>query len=369
MTDRARTGDAAGSRHVSLDVGRYLLLAGVIALHLMEKIAAADLGLWSIAVRDLANVAVPVYFLTGGYFLSWQSRTIRQCLAQPIRRLAPLYLFWLTLYIAHFHLTAGGGWMWTPYDLLNGGPGYHLWFLPALMFALILVAVANRTVGPWGALPICATLAAIGLTRGAWHDWLGMPGGAQRAGILMAPIFVWLGSAIRCHAPDRIDRRWIAALVVPALAMQAAENAVLSYLTRGDLQTVHAFPATMPLTATAMFLAIRSVPATIWPYWLVEQSRRTLGVYAGHLLVIYTIGQTIVPAGPASLLLLVAIIFAGSALLARAMTTVPPLRRFVGVEPIRSGDRIDPCRQVGQSRQSPEAGMIFGRWRLFVAPR
>jgi hypothetical protein len=44
---------------------------------------------------------------------------------------------------------------------------------------------------------------------------------------------------------------------------------------------------------------------------------------------IYTITGWIVPMGPGSLLLVVAIVFVLSSLIARALTAIPPLRRFV----------------------------------------
>jgi len=319
----------ASARHESIDVGRYLLLTGVIALHLLNAVPADRRGLWLIAVSNIAHMAVPVFLVTAGYFLSWRERSYRRCIVQPINRLVPLHLFWLSIYICHFWGTVGFAWGWDAQILINGGPGYHLWFLPALLLALIIVAVAGKAIGLWGVLLVCLAPAVIGLSRGALHDILGMPGTAQRAGLLMAPIFVWLGAAIRTFAPATVGRRWIWAVVAALLVVQAAENAALSYLGAGHALTVHAFPLTMFATAVAMFLAIRSIPATRWPRWLVEQSRCTLGVYAVHLLVIYTITGWIVPMGPGSLLLDVAIVFVLSSLIARALTAIPPLRRFV----------------------------------------
>ena len=204
-----------------------------------------------------------------------------------------------------------------------------MWFLPALLVSLILVAVTSKAAGLWGALLICALLAAVGLSRGALHDVLGMPGTAQRAGVMMAPMFVWIGAAIRAFFPERVDRRMLWAVVAVLIVMQGVENAVFSHLSAGHVMIVRAFPLTMFATAAAIFLAIRSIPASLWPRWLVEQSRCTLGVYAVHLLVIYSIGGWIVPTGPVSLSLLVAIVFIISSLIARAMTLVRPLQRFV----------------------------------------
>ncbi|WP_344692219.1 acyltransferase [Sphingomonas cynarae] len=322
------TGTSA-SRDASLDVGRYLLLVGVIALHLMALVPADRFGWWSIAVLNLSHIAVPVYLIVAGYFLSWRTRSYRRCVTQPIIRLVPLHLFWLGIYIVHYEVTMRFAWDWGPQILFNGGPAYHLWFLPALLVALILVAVTSRVAGLWGALLVCAILAAIGLSRGAFHDMLGMPGTAQRAGILMAPMFVWMGAAMRAFFPDRVDRRMIWAIVAVLIVMQAVENAVFSHLSAGHVMIVRAFPLTMFATGAAVFLAIRSIPASLWPQWLVEQSRCTLGVYAVHLLVIYSIGGWIVPTGPVSLLLLVAIVLAISSLIARAMTMIRPLQRFV----------------------------------------
>lgn len=320
---------AAAARNVSLDVGRYLLLAGVIALHLLGAVPADRLGLWTVAVQNLSHVAVPVFLVTAGYFLSWRTRSYRRCIIQPLDRLLPLHLFWLGIYIVHYCVTVRLGWDWGPQIVMNGGPAYHLWFLPALLVALIVVGVANKAVGLRGALLVCAVPAMIGLSRGALHDILGLPGTAQRAGILMAPIFVWLGAAIRAHAPDRIDPWMLWTIVALLLAVQGAENAMFSHLAAGHVRTVRAFPLTMFATAAALFLAIRSIPASWWPRWLVEQSRCTLGVYAVHLLVIYSIGGRIVPTGPGSLLMLVAIVFVLSSLIARGMAAIPALRRFV----------------------------------------
>jgi hypothetical protein len=135
---------AAAARNVSLDVGRYLLLAGVIALHLLGAVPADRLGLWTVAVQNLSHVAVPVFLVTAGYFLSWRTRSYRRCIIQPLDRLLPLHLFWLGIYIVHYCVTVRLGWDWGPQIVMNGGPAYHLWFLPALLVALIVVGWRTR---------------------------------------------------------------------------------------------------------------------------------------------------------------------------------------------------------------------------------
>lgn len=325
MTGRAA---ARAHRHASIDIGRYLLLPGVIFLHVIEMMPPAGLGLWSVAMQNLSHVAVPVYFVAAGYFLSWRSRNYRQCIVHPTQRLLPLYLFWMAVYIACCFVTVGVVWPWTLHDLIGGGPAYHLWFLPALLAALIGVALASKAIGTWGALAICAILAGIGLSRGVLHDILAMPGTAQRSGILMAPLFVWLGTAVRSFMPQDIDRRAIWTVAMLLLFMQGAENAMLSYAAAGHVFTVRAFPVMMFPTSVAVFLAIRSIPASIWPAWMVEQSRWSFGVYAVHLFVIYLVSGMIAPTGPFSLLTLVAIVFVLSSLIARLIGQVPGLRRF-----------------------------------------
>lgn len=319
---------AAAPRDASIDVFRYLLLVGVIALHAGSGLPAGHQALWSTLMVDAGNVAVPVYFIAAGYFLRLRHKGWRARIWAPIARLAPLHLFWLGVYTLIFARSVPSYWP-QPRDLLTGGLAYHLWFLPALAIGLIVNGLADKAAGRWGALILCLGLALAGAANGAYHDLIGLTGPAQRGGTLMAPLFVWLGQAIGRHrdlrpAPGPM-RLWVAALFL----LQAVENAAIGQLGHGTpLATQPYTMLTYPL-GLAVFQWARSIPADRWPRALVRQSRLSFGAYAVHLMLLYAVSPLMQPRGPGGLALLIAIVFVGASIAARLLAAIPVVRDFV----------------------------------------
>lgn len=111
-------------------------------------------GIIGLVLRRLGVLAVPFFFVLAGYFASAKFRSS----AAPAKYLAlytgKLLLFWF-FWQAFYMLPPIGqqnylGYLYMsfcaidPINVINGGPSYHLWFIPALIIAVVLVALLSR---------------------------------------------------------------------------------------------------------------------------------------------------------------------------------------------------------------------------------
>ena len=138
----ARSGERLNS---GIEVGRVVALFGVVTLH------GASLGLLASApviafVADTASrFSVPVFFLMAGWF--WKDSHLEDPSAASkrlLRRVGVPYVFWFVVYAALdtsaalYPPSPSAGLVSYVLSPLSGGPGFHLWFLPALFVGTTL---------------------------------------------------------------------------------------------------------------------------------------------------------------------------------------------------------------------------------------
>lgn len=300
----------------------------VIIIHLMQDVPPTARGLWIQLVMSVCQAAVPMFFVAAGYFLRSDGGDLRDAITKPFGRLMPVFLFWVVVYQLVAMMV--GNWFWPGIgSLAMGGVAYHLWFLPALGFALALNGALQTMVGRRSTLAIVLALALFGLMRGSYGAALGLVSEESRGGTLSAPLLVAVGGALTRH-PLRIRLPWTLALLAGFVVLQVGENIVIDVLLGAPLWTTRSFTLVSFGLGVAAFLVAQSIEADRLPVPIVEASRVTLGVYAVHLMFLWLVVAVVgPPSGVGSLLVEAIVILLLATIAAIALYRVAWLRRVV----------------------------------------
>jgi surface polysaccharide O-acyltransferase-like enzyme len=310
------------SRNDGIDAVRYLCMFGVVVYHALPF--TPPMPLWAQVVSFACLPGVPFFFVVAGYFLKVDAEFGAR-VARPLRRLLPVYLFWLCAYIALLEVIPAQTapfpfreWVW-------GGPAYHLWFLPALAIGLTLVNAGFAVVGSPLTGLACIVLAGIGLIRGTYHDLLHIPFAASaHGGLFAAPLYIYIG-ALLARRRFTVPWPWLIVSVILAYGLVATEE-VLTARTLGEPArdvTLSSF-----ILGTVMFLVARGLPDSKVLRSAANLGRLTLGIYAIHLAILWLLLPAIGDSNPWSVGILASLAFAVATICSLGMQYVPVLRSF-----------------------------------------
>lgn len=339
----------------SVDTFRVLAILAVIALHTARYAGPDAVGLrldTATLLNQLERFAVPLFFIFSGYF--WAQKCVqpidhwRRSL-QVARRVLLIYVAWALVYLAasavaalrtrrpgdllpalvHAHRT---GHLGLSHVFLEGGT-IHLWFLPALVCALLasgalLALRMRRTLAL-----LAVALFAIGLAGGAYAS---TPIGFHarfnlRDGPFFSLIFFVTGAALA--------RRRLPASVFPGLAVALAGLALqvleVNWLhARWGANLVQDYVAGTWLFGLGVgMLALSDAPRLRLPA-LAALGPLVLGIYASHYLFVDLLRPLdeawhAGPWGTPWRLAYVLLVFAGALGLTSLLARFGPTRRFV----------------------------------------
>lgn len=120
-------------RSHSLDVLKFLCSILVIFIH-VNFASDINLEINYYVVNGLSRIAVPIFFLLSGfYFYSMSDEKRLKWLLRNVR----LYLYWSIVYSYFWFNMSPYGYIENAFYFFFGY--YHLWFLPALVYAAIIV--------------------------------------------------------------------------------------------------------------------------------------------------------------------------------------------------------------------------------------
>jgi surface polysaccharide O-acyltransferase-like enzyme len=273
-----RTGS---DRIIGLDAVRYIGFIGAVLLHSIYSLPSV--GPVGEIIGQAARFAVPYFFIVSGMFLGRGAPA-----GQLLRRLLIPFAFWAPLYT----IVSGDSLrdilhpMYILRILIDGGRGFHLWFLPALaLCSLIVLVLKNR---PRLLLFVAAALYVFGLACGSYYRlfW----GGSHflintRDGPFFGLVFTALGLVL---AKRRVNPAMGVCLVIFGLVLQAIEISGLQAVHAYDPMRKDFFLGTLPLGVGAFFLA-RSLPHKWLIVKLAQLGRYTLGFYCAHLLILWAL--------------------------------------------------------------------------------
>lgn len=311
---------AQAARNDVVDGFRYTAFVFVVILHCLPRDGH---GLSEQLLDQACRFAVPFFFLASGYFLAMRTRSPYDEVKGILLRLLPPFLFWLLFYclISGIDLSAldfaGSARL-----LLTGGPGFHLWFLPALGMGLTGV-VLLRGAGRFVLLVTGGFVLLIACAFGPYAGLLGLPD--PPLGMRNGPFFAF-PYATAGYLLGRSDFRPGVGVALTMTAAGLATQIAESHLLGGTLRMPFDFTAGTLLFGTGVFLvALRPGPlsgiACLAP--LGRAAFAMYGVHAAFILYVPSLSSWPLPVMAATVVALstTASLVAGLA---------PGLRRIVG---------------------------------------
>ncbi len=313
-------------RLAGIDAFRYFSFVAVVVLH-CNLVTMAPLA--PDVIDHLTRFAVPFFFIAGGFFIGRRDDTPRRLLGRLAARLMPVFLVWALVYI----LVAGQAASlkdprFLAMVLLTGGPGFHLWFLPALMAGAAGLILCRRF---------------------GWTVLFALAGGLYLAGLIFEPYRVLAGlppPAVPIHdgpfggfpfvllgywfARRDVGVPWKTALAIAGagLGLQLAEGAAL-YLTGTGYFAPHDYLAGTGLYGAGMFLLARGLPETPFIRKIAPLGRFALGMYCIHMIFLWALTPYLDRHVLWQSMAMAAIVVPCATCAARMLADIPGLRRLV----------------------------------------
>ncbi|WP_242137398.1 acyltransferase [Sphingomonas sp. TREG-RG-20F-R18-01] len=322
-------------RDRGIDAFRYAMALLVIGIHILPPVAVGPdrpLGLpgWAVVVDVICRCAVPFFFITSGYYFRPERGAFAN-LKRSVVRIAPIYVVWYLFFISAAVFVPGKlPGHWRIMTLVDGGPAFHLWFLPALIFGLATLTLTLALGGRTLAIAVAALLAIGGPFLANYHSLVGMPHYSSHLNDfkrqLAAPAFVLMGYLFRGTRPTNLS---IAAVLcaVAISAMFVERYFVIMVVGNKAIGNAESLLAVFAYGAAVFNLArcLNNSPAVQTLSWLGNAS---LGIYLIHVLFIWMFRQT-VDTGPWQFIFLGTIVASISTVAAVLAIRAPLLRRFM----------------------------------------
>lgn len=125
-------------RNLKLDYFKIILSLLVITVHSQPLFDEGSLTGWLIS-NGIARIAVPCFFIISGYYIHRKLEDIKH-LKRYLLHLLVVYITWSLIYFPVYYSSI------EPRSLITFAlmGYYHLWFLPALILAIILLALGRK---------------------------------------------------------------------------------------------------------------------------------------------------------------------------------------------------------------------------------
>ncbi len=289
-------------RIASIELGRVIAILAVIGLH-----GQMALTYWQInevpwigyVLNQAARFAVPLFFLISGYLI--QPKLTASPWTTFINYSKPLLKVWLVwsiiCLVMPFNLAKveelgylgerQGYWgflMNTPLNSFLEGGLVHLWFLPALMFAVLIIALMVEMKLDKLLLPTAILLYVYGVLAGSYTSLTDLSAPFfTRNGQFFSTLMVTLGFLIRQHQWKVSSTKALGFLAI-GMFIHFAEAAWLTNFDVGFNMNDFLFGTT--LWGVGVFMWLLANPNIGNYAWVRSISNRMLGIYVSHLLVI-----------------------------------------------------------------------------------
>ncbi|MEZ8628034.1 acyltransferase [Vibrio splendidus] len=291
------------SQHIaSIELGRVIAILAIIGLH-----GQVALTYWQIdevpwigyVLNQTARFAVPLFFLISGYLI--QPKLAASPWTTFINYSKPLLKVWLAwsiiCLVMPFNLAKveefgylgerEGYWgflMSTPLNSFLEGGLVHLWFIPALVCAVLIIALLVELKLNKLLLPIAIALYGYGFLAGSYATLTGLEAPFfTRNGPFFGTLMVTLGFLIRQNQWKVSSTK---ALVLLALGM-LIHFAEAAWLTTFDVGfNMNDFLFGTALWGMGVFMWLLANPNMGNYTWVRAISNRMLGIYVSHLLII-----------------------------------------------------------------------------------
>ncbi|MCG7497251.1 acyltransferase [Vibrio sp. Of7-15] len=283
------------SRVHSLDSLKLLAIAAVFVIHygIFYYYQGVEFNRFYLSFNIISRFAVPVFFIIAGFLFHQRikQKTIFGYTVNYLTKLLMMYVVWSLIYYAVFGLVMG---QWRPIELsltlYYGTVGSEiLWFLPALIYAIVALAIAvhiNKT--SW-LFVIAALLHSIGLANQSYQPLL--PESAQfpsiyaRDAAFFALFYVTLGYQLlhqkwldKLLNISRNSFVWLAIAIV-AGALMTAEGLYLILDLEGPIGEYYLFT---PLLTVALFMVAITKKNSNQPTFFSKLGSHSGEIYLNH---------------------------------------------------------------------------------------
>jgi serine/alanine racemase len=225
-----------------LDLFRIIAAFLVVAIHIspLENLSAEGDFFFT---KLLARLAVPFFFMVSGHFVL-SGKPDGEKILRFLKKILLLYFISILLYLpiglyaGHY---TGIGIPQALKMLFFDGPFYHLWYFPALILGVLIVALLKRFSSDKLTLIITYLLYLLGLLGdGYWGLIQDLPvisnaygafftvSSYTRGGIFLAPLFLFLGTQMG-KAPAKKPTRFAIGFAI-SFALMTAEGFLLRHL-------------------------------------------------------------------------------------------------------------------------------------------
>lgn len=284
----------------SFELGRVIAILAVITIHsqlfLTYPLYNETAWLGNI-VNQICRFAVPFFFILSGYLLQPKlTSTPVQTAIQYIKPLSIVWVVWSLIYLASpFNLstffTEGylaerqGYWGFlgmTPLNSLLEGGMVHLWYLPALMISVAIIAIMQRLGLGVVLVPLGLVLFVYGVLAGSYAELTSIASPFYtRNGPFFSLLMLVIGFEIRRNN-WHLSKRAALLLAIIGMSLHFAE-AFWLYQYGVDFR-IHDLLFGTPIWGAGIFMFLLASPNLGNSAWVHKLAPYTLGIYVSHLL-------------------------------------------------------------------------------------
>lgn len=297
------TASSKPSTHIaSLELGRVVAILAIIGLHCQMALSYAliDEVPWlGYTLNQAARFAVPLFFLISGYLIQPKlTRSPWETLTSYSKPLLKVWLAWSIIsLLMPFNLgkvmevgylaEREGYWsflMSTPLNSLFEGGLVHLWFIPALICAVAILAILIEMKLTKAILPLALVLYLYGVLAGSYAPLTELEAPIfTRNGPFFSTLLVAVGFMIRQNSWQLTSMQSIA---MAALGMTIHFGEAAWLMGYDVAFNINDFLAGTVLWGIGVFMWLLANPTVGDKRWIQAISSRMLGIYVSHLLLI-----------------------------------------------------------------------------------
>ena len=226
----------------NIDVLKFLLAILIILRHCGQSLFVEESLFNTVVTNTISPVAVPTFFLISGYLL-WRKPVTRERLKKQLWRILRLYLVWTVIFLPlTLMLSYKQGKLNLQFlikylqQFLFSGSYYHLWYLPSLIVAIVIVYKLKKIKNRKIAWMFAVFLFLLGALTNTYYQLI--PGAqpiidaykmvfiTTRNGLFFGTVFVLIGAELS----EKYARGKETILLIIAIIFMTVEGFVLNQL-------------------------------------------------------------------------------------------------------------------------------------------
>lgn len=290
----------------NLDIAKFISAFLVIAIHTQPFLDSKPLvNLYFVQV--VCRIAVPLFFVISGYLFFRKLDDNREYndyeniskLKHTLFRLIKLYLIYSIIYLPFSYLLYGTINIHNILSYLRGllfnGSYYHLWFFPALIFAIIMVYGLRKFCSYKVIALISLGLYLIGMSINIYGNYLDLGVvdtylnifETTRNGLFFGMFFVSVGALFANANENYIVLKDSLLVLIIGIILLGLEVSVLNKL--GYMQSITSMFASLVIVVPALFACLLSSKQINNDYSKYMRSISII-IYAIHVIIIILLG-------------------------------------------------------------------------------